>query len=309
MSYHVVYCFDQNYEKHFGASVTSLLLNFRKPANSLNIHIITAHNTPEFLARIDMLRSMFIARINVISVENEIAKAFLKAPIMSRHINHVTHATWYRLLIPELLPRDAMLALYLDADTIVQECVSELFEKADLKAPVQGVADLVEARLCRHHNLRQYINTGVLILNLNEWRKEDHSRKCFSMALSATNKLLFLDQCAINLYFEDAIQKIPSIWNQFITNQSSVEPDCRGILHYVTDKKPWHSWYRNTAGEIYWRYRKVSPWRDGQPDSPITLEQHIEYARKMTEAGNIKGALMAYDSLLSNITKYNSSKS
>ncbi len=303
MDYHVAYCFDKNYAPHFGASVTSLILNFRKRAANLHIHVITPHDAPEFLERLDVLRSIFSCKIHHVSPTQAHQNRLAQMPVNSSHLSHLALATWYRVLIPELLPADVDRVLYLDADTIVQGCIADLFAEADQDAPVHAVADFSEARVMKHHALNQYVNSGVMLMALAAWRREDYVSQCLAIGREKASQIVFADQCAINLCLGDRINKLSARWNQFVTpNQPPTIPP-GGILHFITGHKPWQVWYRHPAGELYWQYRKVSPWRDGEPEPAQTVPQHLEHARKLASLGKTAEAIKLYDALLTEITK------
>ncbi len=306
MRYDVVYCFDGNYEAHFGASLMSLLLNFRGPGEELRIHVVTPHEAPGFLQRLQALRVMFRCSIDRVPPQGRHESWLAQLPVQSDVIPYMKRATWYRLLVPELLPPEVDRVLYLDADTIVLECVSRLFAEAEPGAPLQGVVDAQGELMARHHGLRQYVNSGVLLMGLDAWRRGDHLRGCLATAQAHAQQLRYADQCALNLHFGDQIRPLSRRWNQPVEEARSAATEPGGILHFITRDKPWQGWYRHPCGELYWRYRRASPWNEGEAEAPTTVGDLISLARKTAGQGRFADAVQIYEQVLRSIVQHQS---
>ncbi|MEQ1840781.1 MAG: glycosyltransferase, partial [Verrucomicrobiales bacterium] len=111
-----------------------------------------------------------------------------------------------------------------------------------------------------------YFNTGVLVLSLDQWRKQSLSRDLSE----ARNALLkrggdpaFEDQDILNVHLGESIQPLPEIWNFFFhsINEKSGETDndpekSIRILHFAGAAKPWESfawagYFLNEASEFF----------------------------------------------------------
>ncbi len=304
MTHHVVYCFDENYEAHFGASVTSLILNYKEPGESLCIHVITECASIGFIEKINFLKVIFRCRIEVINPTEKSIDLLSSLTVSVNHIDYISRATYLRILIPILLSEDVDRVLYLDADTIVCESISVLLDSAPVGNPVYGVSDFSEGAMMAHHGIDQYINTGVMVLDLQCFRKENHVDKLLGVARENTGVLKYSDQCVINIYFNNDINKIDDRWNQFILHDKKSKIMLGGIFHFITKNKPWHSWYDNSHGDIYWHYRRVSPWHQGEPEAPKTVEQYKYQARKFYKNGQHQRAQGIYEEILKELVSH-----
>ena len=89
MTHHVVYCFDENYEAHFGASVTSLILNYKEPGESLCIHVITECASIGFIEKINFLKVIFRCRIEVINPTEKSIDLLSSLTVSVNHIDYI----------------------------------------------------------------------------------------------------------------------------------------------------------------------------------------------------------------------------
>lgn len=111
--------------------------------------------------------------------------------------NWVTIQAWYRIKIPEI-KKDINKALYLDCDTLITQDIAQLFNIDISNYALIGIKDVINAdknakRLnCKDKN---YVNSGVLLINCEKWRKENIFEKIKNYVL---NKSLDCDQDAIN---------------------------------------------------------------------------------------------------------------
>jgi lipopolysaccharide biosynthesis glycosyltransferase len=86
---------------------------------------------------------------------------------------HVTETAYYRLLLSEILPSSASLALYLDSDIIINGDISELLTTDLSRHAMAAVPDAsadFDASIRKKIGLRKgahYVNSGVLLINLD----------------------------------------------------------------------------------------------------------------------------------------------
>ncbi len=173
------------------------------------------------------------------------------------HINnaHVTKATFYRLLLSELLLVEK--CLYLDSDIIVNTDLQELYLTEMGEAYIAGVRDLwidlmeEEKREERRKktnipSLKQYVNAGVLLFNLEKLRR-DHLTERFRAHMMIDYP--YEDQDIVNVCCYGHIHRLPAKWNLFTLfmgqlnelKQKGIDKDSirymkerRGIIHYAT---------------------------------------------------------------------------
>ena len=122
---------------------------------------------------------------------------------------NLTLHTWYRLLLPEILPNNVSRVLYLDADTIVTNSLDELFELDMGNVAIAGSLDPQSFtdkpyERCGYEKNKQYICAGVLLINLDYWRENHLTDKIIKYAQANNERLIFQDQDAINYVCQDS---------------------------------------------------------------------------------------------------------
>ncbi len=166
-------------------------------------------------------------------------------------IAHITKPTYYRLLIPLLLHLDR--CIYLDSDIIVCDDLSDLYT-----VPMEGyeVAGVLAAGYQQRYgkiigipSMDTYINAGVLLMNLDEMRKNSFTQNAISIS---ENRYPSSDQDIINILSYGKIKLLSFSYNY--------QPACVGkidleeifgkedadnaeknpkIIHYLAPQKPW----------------------------------------------------------------------
>lgn len=171
---------------------------------------------------------------------------------------HWSSATYARLLIPDLLP-DHSRAIYIDGDAVVNSDISELWTMDLGDNLVAGVLDgmmkpsyLAEIGM----NANNYINAGVLIMNLDLWRAEQIGRKTIDQ-LVRHPELGYADQTAINIVARDRIRYIDRKFNFFAREYTRFPKMTPRIIHYPGPDKPWNN-RRSPLADIFDAYREIS---------------------------------------------------
>lgn len=181
-----------------------------------------------------------------------------------KNVYHFSIATYYRLFIASLFPEYDKI-IYLDCDLVVLGDISKLYQ-IDLgdnilgACPEQYVQNTAEfrryAQIALGIDPDQYINAGVLVINLAEYRKKRIEEKFIEMITRHDFDLLDPDQAYLNYLCQNQILMLPSGWNK----EPTLLP-CEGeknIVHYALYKKPWQ--YDDVIdGEFFWHYAEKSP--------------------------------------------------
>lgn len=181
--------------------------------------------------------------------------------------SRITKETYYRLLLFEYLPESVERILYLDPDIIVLNSVSLLYniDFGDMIFAGAGHTDSI----IRSFNLFrldmgaycEYINAGVLMINVKNMRKSITSDEIFSY-VHAKGKLLFqADQDVINaLFWDKTIYINPCFYNlderifrKYHLTLDWVERNCV-FVHYDGRNKPWKDGYSGYLNVFYDRY-------------------------------------------------------
>lgn len=190
---HIVYCSSEDYLQYVAVSIKSLKEN--TPGNQV-IHVIT-----DSVSRKNWKRLLSeVKDCPNVEVEFHIAD---DQEIKSLKLGHWTKYAWYRILIPTILSDKINTALYLDVDTLVLGDVRPLF-KIDMEgksvAGCLGAENCLQEtfRRCGYESCLKYICSGVLLMNLDYWRKECLKNSIIQWAENKGDELKYPDQDSIN---------------------------------------------------------------------------------------------------------------
>jgi lipopolysaccharide biosynthesis glycosyltransferase len=265
-----LFCFDERYEQHFGAAVTSLMLN--NTEHLKKVHMVTGKVSERLNQKIAQLKN----QSNVDFLFYEVDDNQVRDLKVSRHISS---AAYYRLLAPEMLPQDLDKIIYLDSDLIVNKSINELFNY-DLSdyiiAAYAGEGKSVTTKKRLQLQGDYYFNSGVMLINVKAWRSQNIGEQCIKFIRENPELVLLWDQDALNKIIDGNLLRLDRKWNSLVdlfAGTSNINEESR-IIHYIGSLKPWQSWCLAKEKEIYWSYLKKSPWSDCQaeiPDSPKKL--------------------------------------
>ena len=182
---------------------------------------------------------------------------------------HFSKETYYRLVLPELLPNYDKV-LYLDSDMIAMDDVAKIYDEnvdgyllaACHDADTAGLYNGYEKDKKRYTDKvlklkepYQYFQAGVLLLNLKEFRKRYTTKQILDFAVSENWQLL--DQDILNKLCEGAVKYIDMSWNVMVDfagvrisqiialaprwlnemyQEARKNPK---IIHYAGPQKPW----------------------------------------------------------------------
>jgi lipopolysaccharide biosynthesis glycosyltransferase len=174
---------------------------------------------------------------------------------------HIKKAAYQRLLIPYAIPDPKI--IYLDCDLIVQADLSELFKIEIGSSSVGGVHDTLAEKLSLmpKQDGDPYINSGVMILNLESLRKNQFIEKCTEIYHQFIKEVTFCDQCIINKYSEGQKASIDPSWNncffichnlEMSLSEASTKFQGSKILHFVGPIKPWSVNCPPHLGDYWW---------------------------------------------------------
>lgn len=254
----VFFASDDGYLPFLAVSVRSLIDN-ASPDYMYRIHVLNMGLTPSLFAPILEMQQENV-RILPVNVSAEIA------PLAERmHLrDYYTLAIYYRLFIAELFPQYDK-ALYLDADIAVNGDISELY-RVDLGNRILGAVpdDVVNGhkdfRVYAEEGLgivpRKYFNSGVLLMNLAEFRRQRISGQFSHLLQTYHFETVAPDQDYLNVICRGQVLYLEKGWNKM-----SLDRDYYGVpklVHYNMFFKPWL--YRNICyQEYFWKYAERTP--------------------------------------------------
>jgi lipopolysaccharide biosynthesis glycosyltransferase len=237
----IVFACDMNYAMQLATTLRSLADAVPK-VTGMDIHVLTDGFPAELRTRVSHSLPAEAAPIKWVDVDLE---PFQNFPTLS----HISKMTYARLLIPHVLPTTVSRILYLDADLLVLDDLDPLWT-IDLEGrPVAAVLDVLDPlmkrgdpRLRTAPPVRDYFNSGVLLIDLTRWREERLSERAIEY-LDRCPQSPFKDQDALNVACDGLWKKLDPSWNfqdHFHTNIADIDDGERpAIVHFVTSNKPW----------------------------------------------------------------------
>ncbi len=202
---------------------------------------------------------------------------------------HVTIATYYRILIPELLPSNFKKAIYLDSDLIVKGDIEQLWNIDVEDNYLLAVQDIGAPYVSSHQGLMnykqlgipasyKYFNGGVLVFNLEKWRQDNISKQIIEYLEQNREYVRWWDQDGLNAILAGKWGELDLKWNQhpeiydysswndsefkdklkYVYNDIIHNPY---IVHFATPGKPWmYSSCKHPEKNLFFQYVDKTAW-------------------------------------------------
>jgi lipopolysaccharide biosynthesis glycosyltransferase len=253
---HIAIAFDQNYLTPFEALLSSLLIN--NATHVCHLHFIATGITDYQKAAIERR----IASQSWKATFYEISDQRIEQFTISKSW---TKAAYYRLYFPHLIPASTKRIIYLDTDTLVIGDLSELYSINMEGFPVAAVYDnyVQQQPLIGINEQGNYFNSGVLLIDIPMWRGQHISEKAIDYLLQFPDRILFVDQCALNAVLINNWKRLDSRYNLIYT-YLPLEISKGELLRFVRDKvvvhftlqRPWNMLCKNRLRSLYFYYLK-----------------------------------------------------
>ena len=172
-------------------------------------------------------------------------------------------AAYFRFFIETSFPQYDK-AVYLDSDVILLEDIAELY-RTDIGDNLVGA--VYEQNTDRSPLFTNYVeniigipyytyfNSGVMVMNLKEFRKIKVQDRFIGMLTEYNFDCLAPDQEYLNVICHGRGKYLPTGWNKHSFPEAP-EGELK-LCHYALSNKPWH--YEDTInGEYFWEYAKKS---------------------------------------------------
>jgi len=265
----VAFICDSHYVIPTAVAITSLICN-KNPDTYYDIYVIAvALSEAETEKFYEFIGNS--ADIHIIKATLEKFKGIYKS-------GYITPAVYLKFDLPELIT-DQDKVLYLDSDVIIQKDLADLFE-INIEGYYAGVVKdigLIDNNL----NIKNYFNSGVMLLNLKMMRESNTSMALLNIRKSP-NKFTFMDQDCFNIIFDNKVKLLPVIYNCFynfiLQNKEKYTLEyinnCFGtyyssldnvkkdscIIHLVSNDKPW-LYFDAVMAREWDEYFKKSPFK------------------------------------------------
>ncbi len=239
------------------------LLKRASDTTTYDVYILSDGISPESQKRLQDISAGIHARHQLNFVD---AGPVLDEKIEEKYAFYLPRSAWARIFIPDLIPH-ATRALYVDIDILVCDDCAPLFEVDMQGAAIGAVYESASSEENRANqrldipvNYPGYFNSGVLLMDLEVFRRDHLSERVMQFAADYSDKLEAKDQDALNAALYQRVFRLHPRWNWHDGHTRrflKANPDNRmwksyeprevveaslypGILHFIGFHKPWN---------------------------------------------------------------------
>ncbi len=269
---HLAVATDQAFAMPVGAMLSSLAARL-DPSRKLVIHALGDRLPEETWLRLAGSLPSERAEWHRFQLDS---RDLVRRGFHTRRHGHIPPVTYFRLLLPELLPDHIGKVLYLDGDLLVRQDVAPLWDTEIGTIDLAAVPDRdLAGRLVRvrgnlpHHRAfdldpdQPLFNMGVMLINLARWRAREISARAFGMLRCLGAETRWYDQDVLNVICHGYFRELSPRWNARPNDPSG--PGSAGIVHFLTANKPWHWNYGGPYREEFFAAMDQTPWAGWRP--------------------------------------------
>lgn len=252
----IVMASDKNYAPYLSVTLQSIKDN---ASDDKFYDIYVFHSTGIGMSNINRIRSMSTKNVSVTFVN--IDSYIENVPLYTRA--HYSKDMFNRILIPDILFHYEKVC-YLDCDIVTLADISEFYEQqtnGNILVAVRNSSNSEMDRFVRNVlklDANKYFNSGVLLIDCEEFYKNNIKEKCFEL-LTNNKKYVCPDQDALNVTCAGKVQIVSDEWNfQWHTGmRDGYNSRYRGqkIIHYTSGEKPWNR-PDFSLSEYFWKYAR-----------------------------------------------------
>lgn len=290
----VLYQFNEKYAPYAGTSITSVFEN-NKEIEEIIVYILGEELSKQSCAKFEKLAIQYDRKI----VFKETKSLIEQMKEWGLPSYRGSYAANIRLFLPLFLEDDVDRILYMDADTVVEKSLTELF---DMEMGDYALAMTLDS-LGYEHKLDIgmqkedfYYNSGVILFDMANWKKKDCTNRIIQYVKETKVTYTSPDQDLLNVVCKDNILRLNPKYN--------MQP-----VHLVFSIKTYFSCYSAkayyTAEEIrealeepciyhFFRFLGEFPWNKDNvhPDNAIfdkylALSPWKEYEKVRAESTNV----------------------
>ena len=268
---HIVCCSNEKLAPMFGVVVTSVGIN----VTSDDVMMYLLHNglKDSTVKRLQKIADRYKVGLKFLEIDLEILK---DCPVDDK-IHYGNIMMYARLLLPSMLP-NLDKVIYLDCDLVVCKDLQSLWETDVNDMAVAMAPDLWyqdKGTLSRLGINNNYLNSGVIVMNLDYWRKHDVQNRLLSYIIDKGKELIYNDQDALNVILQKERWQLPVKYNvtpyYFNRNLDNYPKEMHEeirearinpiIFHFLGNIKPWSLGCYVPGKKLFMKYQKESGWR------------------------------------------------
>ena len=268
---HIACCSNEKLAPMFGVVVTSVGINVT--SDDVTIHLLHNSLRSRTVKRLQKIAAKYKVDLDLKQIDTDILKDFYFDK--SKHYGNVM--MFARLLLSSVLP-DLDKIIYLDCDIVVLNDLQSLwnFDVSDVAVAMAPDFTLKDKSTLNRLGITTgyYLNSGVILMNLDYWRKHDVQNRIFSYILEKGDKLIYNDQDALNSILQNEHEELHIKYNfsyyyfhrligvlyKEKIHEIIEARDNPIIFHYFGPLKPWSLGAYLPGKELFIKYQKLSGW-------------------------------------------------
>lgn len=264
---HIAASCDDHYVSHVAALFRSIIAN-ASSSSRFCFHLISTHIAPHHLTLLSDMIEGLNAKLNIIAADDS---KFAHMPTLRYGL-----AAYQRIALADYLDDNIERVIYLDSDVIVVDDITPLWQIDMNGAPVAAVENL-SPKACQDFGFarQQYFNSGVLLVDLAQWRARDMLGEASAFIQANQHRLRFIDQCTLNGLFSNQWLRLPLRWNQQADIYGVYKKYAQGcgyslqemaeaikqpvVVHFIGKQKPWRADCFHPFQADYYYYLNQTP--------------------------------------------------
>lgn len=298
---HVCYCFHDKtgrYAKFVGTSMLSL---FEKTFAPVTVHILHDDTlTPDNRDKILLIAercNQIVKFYNVAELcADKLNQMVRMVPVVEK--SRVSVGSFFKLMIPQIIPRDLDRIIYLDADILFNLDVSELWN-IELGDKIFGVVTerangIGTFPVSRDGFVKpeDYFNSGVLLMNLEALRaSEETVTNGVRFLLDNPKYDQFPYQDVLNYCFATSAQKLPVKFNSLVKNWRKVNPEKNAAVWHYAGGRSFGLNMRDAFHKLWMHYFVRTPFLDEDSIGRLYSEMFKMRTTFQTSAAALSAAI------------------
>ena len=189
--------------------------------------------------------------------DSEIINCRVTSEQISRYKTDISYTVFLRYFVADFVKEDK--ALYLDCDLVVTKNLDDLFATDLQDYPLAAIRDFGG----RAYFGREIFNAGVLLINNALWKQENITQKLIDLTNEWHDKVDQADQSILNMLFENKWLELDFDNNHIVIHERFANyrfpngQEYPGIIHYLSERKPWQVHAGQTYRDVWWYYHDM----------------------------------------------------
>lgn len=292
---HIVLASDNNYAEFVAVVIASALANNE---DKITFHLLSNGISDATIQQLQRHIPADRGALQVYDISN------LKEQLQIEVPNTIAISSYARLFLATILPEDIDKILYVDCDVVIADNLNELWQTNLQDYYIAGVLDTLPNNESKEKvgllNTSPYINAGILLINLNAWRKDNLQQQFIDFLFAHNGHVHHHDQGIINgvckgkikilqpkynctsNYFSHPYSLLQKTNTPFYS-QKEVEDAIHtpAIIHFTEGfyNRPWIENSLHPQASVYLHYHNMTEWSNTplRKDKRTTLVKFLSW--------------------------------